>query len=91
MILDQTTLNGAPSLLIHCDMREGLDGDAQTEPVESIIRIDDSLRGREYLETVMHEALHIQLPSGSEEWITRTAEELSAIIYTPVVRKRSGL
>ena len=91
MQTEQTSLNGAPSLLIHCDMREGLDGDAQTEPVESIIRVDDSLRGREYLETVIHEALHVQLPHASEEFVTRSAEELSQIIFSSTVRRRSGL
>lgn len=85
------TVNGEPSLLLHCRMREGFDGDAAIDGIASVIRVDDSLRGMPYMETLIHEFLHVVLPAGSEEWVTQSAKELTELIYSADCRTRSGL
>lgn len=45
------------------------------------IRIRQVLRGRARLETVIHEALHAQTWSRSEEDVRRSARELSALLW----------
>ena len=85
------TVNGEPSLLLHCRMREGFDGDAAIDGIARVIRVDDSLRGMPYMETLIHEFLHVIQPSASEEWVTQSARELSELIYSADCRSRSGL
>jgi len=87
----QATINGEPSLVVHCEMPEGTDGDASSEGVVNIVRISENLRGREYLETRLHEHLHCAAPLASEEWVTQTAHELSTLIFETDCRRRSGL
>ena len=89
--LHHATVNGEPSLVVHCPLKEGLDGDAMPDSIQTVIRIDESLRGREYLETLIHEFLHCALPSGSEEWVTMAGHELSQLIFEADCRRRAGL
>ena len=49
------------------------------------IYIEDCLHGRELLQYLLHEALHIQRPRASERWVDNTSRELAALI------KRAGL
>lgn len=85
------TINGEPSLILHCPLKEGFDGDASVDGIASVIRIEDGLRGREYMETLIHEFLHVVMPSASEDWVTQSARELSELIYSADCRRRSGL
>jgi hypothetical protein len=51
-----------------------------TDPKREI-RVRQVLRGRARLETVIHEALHAQTWSRSEEDVRRSARELAALLW----------
>ena len=55
-----------------------------------VILISDNLRGREYLETLFHEILHILCPNHAEEKVLLWGEELSKAVYNPQVLLRAG-
>jgi hypothetical protein len=53
----------------------------EVAPSEPIIEIDSGLQGRVRLETVLHEALHLALPSLPEEAVLKTGRYLSMIAW----------
>lgn len=79
-------------LLVHTD--DGLSseefGTCTAESVAGIIRIRSTLRGSEYTDTVIHEWLHALLPMASEDWVRKSAKQLTDMLYRPEVMKRAG-
>lgn len=49
--------------------------------------IDNRIKGQELLDTIIHEALHIQNPTWSEIKVTGHAKELSNILWEQGYRK----
>lgn len=45
------------------------------------VEIDPRQTSKEYLDTLIHEALHELLPQHSEEWVTNAATTLSRLIW----------
>ena len=45
------------------------------------IVIDDRLRGRVHLNTVVHECLHIARPEASESWVRRWACSMTRVLW----------
>jgi hypothetical protein len=58
----------------HPDMKAGR-GNSPT------MWIDYTLRSRARLETIIHEAMHLQRPTAPEEDITRDAKEMAALLW----------
>ena len=48
---------------------------------ENIIEIDPRQTPSEYLDTLIHEKLHLIFPNWSEEKVTKTANELSVFLW----------
>ena len=53
--------------------------------------IDYTLKGRARLETIIHEAMHLQRPLAPEEGITRDAAEMAALLWRFGFREEEGL
>lgn len=45
------------------------------------ILIDERLKGRARLETIIHECLHATFPTASEEHVTQTANEIARVLH----------
>lgn len=53
------------------------------------IEIDPRQSPKEYLDTLIHEALHIARPELSEDCVTKTATELTRVLWQQNYRKVS--
>ena len=60
------SINGDTVMLVLCEMGPDRYGDAG--PVDSVVRVDSSLAGKEFTDTLIHEMLHIAVPMASEAW-----------------------
>lgn len=56
--------------------------DEKNRAIRPKVLIDDTLAGRERLETELHEALHHCFPDMSEEAITSSARDVARIIHS---------
>ena len=65
------------------------DGDCSRD--QKRIRILGSLRGSEFYETLLHEALHAGFDHLDEEWVDGFARDFAPILYRPEVLARCGL
>lgn len=54
---------------------------------ETTIEIDSRLTGKELLDTLIHEILHLQNPSWSEKKINKHSREITEIIWSQGFRK----
>lgn len=52
------------------------------------ILIDDRLRGRARLETILHECLHVCHPTASEEHTTESARDIARILWSLSYREQ---
>ena len=82
------SINGESVLLCLCEMGPERYGDAG--PVDSVIRVDSSLTGKEFMNTLLHEMLHVAVPMGSEAWVTEVADNFANVLYHPVIKKKAG-
>lgn len=55
--------------------------DPKNRKVRERVLIDDRLRGRARLETIIHEALHALNPTHSEEHVTQQASDIAKILW----------
>lgn len=63
----------------------------ECEPPDSVkkeIRIRSTLKGREFLEVLMHEILHAADWSKDESWVERVADDMSAILWKMGYRRK---
>ena len=56
--------------------------DPKNQNVKERILIDERLRGRARLETIVHEALHALNPTHSEEHVTQQAFDIAKILWS---------
>lgn len=56
--------------------------DAKTPLLPRKILIDDRLRNRAKLETIVHELLHVCFPTVSEEHITESARDIARVLWS---------
>ena len=54
---------------------------------DRLIHLDSRLKGKEWLEVLIHEVLHIQNPTWSEIKIIGHSRELSEIVFNEAVKK----
>jgi hypothetical protein len=64
--------------------REGVVGWAHHG--ENLIEIDERLKGKQFLEILIHEIMHLQTPKWSEEEVTRKAHEMANILWKEGIR-----
>ena len=69
--------HGADGLATHLMFTEP----GEQPPSEPIIEIDTGLRGRLRLETILHEALHLALPSLPEASVMKVGRYLSMVAW----------
>lgn len=55
--------------------------DEKTPQVERKILIDERLKGRSLLETIIHECLHACCPQLSEETVTAAARDIARVLW----------
>ena len=60
-------------------------GQAYTD--SKIIEIDPRQRSKKYLDTLIHEMLHVYNPEWSETKVTKTANEMTEIIWNKNYRR----
>lgn len=60
-------------------------GQAYTDA--KIIEIDPRQRSKKYLDTLIHEMLHVYNPDWSETKVTKTANEMTEIIWNKNYRR----
>jgi hypothetical protein len=46
------------------------------------ILIDERLKGRSRLETILHECIHVSFPTASEEHVTEAARDISRVLWS---------
>lgn len=56
--------------------------DAKRPQMPRKILVDDRLRNRPLLETILHECLHVSFPSASEEHVTESARDIARVLWT---------
>ncbi len=66
------------------------EGHSAPDPIQGIIRLRPELRGKDYLDTLVHEWLHALLPFASEDWVGASANELSELLYSQEHFQRAG-
>ena len=54
---------------------------------EDKIEIDGRLKSKQYLDTLIHEMLHIYNPTWSETRVAQTANEMTSIIWSKNYRR----
>ena len=54
---------------------------------ENKIEIDGRLKSKQYLNTLIHEMLHVYNPEWSENKVTKTANEMTEIIWQKNYRR----
>ena len=54
---------------------------------ENKIEIDGRLKSKQYLNTLIHEMLHVYNPDWSESKVTKTANEMTDIIWSKNYRR----
>lgn len=69
--------HGADGLATHLMFTEP----GEKPPDEPVIEIDTGLHGRVKLETILHEALHLALPSLPEEAVLKTGRYLAMVAW----------
>lgn len=75
-----------PILVVHRKLgKHKADGLAWTE--DRKIEIDERVKGKDYLETVIHEVMHIQNPKWPELRVEGNARELAEILWQQGFRK----
>jgi hypothetical protein len=79
-------------LVVHSDYSLGadLEGSADHGTLDGIIRIDPTLRGDRYVDTVIHEWLHALLPHHKEDWVKESATQITQFIFTKEFLRRAG-
>lgn len=55
--------------------------DPKNQQVRERVLIDERLRGRARLETIIHESLHALNPTHSEEHVTQQAADIARILW----------
>ena len=69
-----------------------LDGDCESpHAIGKTIRVDDRLKGRELLETLLHEMLHAADWHKQEEWVERVSADIARVLWRPEIVARFGL
>jgi hypothetical protein len=53
---------------------------------DDVIEIDERLQGKQFIEILIHEIMHLQNPEWSEEEVLRKSKEMCAIIWKEGVR-----
>lgn len=56
--------------------------DAKRPKMPRKILIDERLKGRPLLETILHECLHVSFPSASEDHVTESARDIARVLWT---------
>lgn len=83
-------LRKLPKIVERPLLRHGADGMAtqllytepgEKPPEEPILEVDSRLQGRVRLETVLHEALHLALPSLPEATVLKTGRYLAMVAW----------
>lgn len=69
--------HGADGLATHLMFTEP----GEPAPEEPVIEIDSGLQGRVRLETILHEALHLALPSLPEAAVLKTGRYLAMVAW----------
>ena len=62
--------------------------DAKNPQMPRKILIDERLKRRARLETILHELLHVAFPTVSEEHITESARDIAKVIWSLGYRER---
>jgi hypothetical protein len=57
---------------------------------ERKILIDDRLKNRALLETIVHECVHVSFPSASESHVTECARDIARVLWTLGYRIDAG-
>lgn len=65
--------------------REKADGLAYAE--DKVIHIDERLKGKDYIETAVHELLHVYFPKLSEKKVNQIAKGLTHDLWKLDVRR----
>lgn len=76
--------HGADGLATHLMYTEP----GEKPPEEPLLEIDSGLHGRVRLETILHEALHLALPSLPEDAVLKTGRYLAMIAWHMGYRER---
>lgn len=78
--------------LVHdANLPDDLYGVCDHEKLDGVLRIDSTLRGKEYVDTVIHEWLHALCPAHREDWVKDAATQITALIFTAEFLRRAGL
>jgi hypothetical protein len=56
--------------------------DAKNPKMPRKILIDERLKGRSRLETILHECIHVSFPTASEEHVTEAARDISRVLWS---------
>lgn len=56
--------------------------DHKTPLLPRKILVDDRLKNRAKLETIIHELIHVCFPTSSEEHVTLTARDIAKVLWT---------
>jgi hypothetical protein len=53
---------------------------------KGLIELDERLRGKQFLEYLIHEIMHIQNPEWTEETVLKKSEEMANVLWDEGVR-----
>jgi predicted SprT family Zn-dependent metalloprotease len=56
--------------------------DAKRPSMPRKILIDERLKNRTLLETIVHECIHVSFPSASEDHVTESARDIARVLWT---------
>lgn len=56
--------------------------DAKRPRMQRKILVDDRLKNRPLLETILHECIHVSFPSASEDHVTESARDIARVLWT---------
>jgi hypothetical protein len=75
----KTVLRGAMWVYRECRLPETRDGQVDRDAME--VQVSNDIGGRDHLETVLHELLHVLLPRASEKRVTQYGKELADTLW----------
>lgn len=79
----QHELGDGRRIEIECGKIQGL-----WDEEERTITIDEDLKGQEFVEVLLHEVLHAECPSLSEDAVKRTADSQTRALWNVMRRAR---
>lgn len=84
MLITTVDITGLPCEIHRVRMRahDGLCYDKRWG-IDRGIRINADLKGRELVETIIHEVLHRAAPDMREEWVEGVAASATEVLFTP--------